>query len=191
MAVVDVTDAGQVEAAVEATLRDAGRLDILINNAAVLGDVAEIWRCDPGNWRRVIDVNLTGAFLCMRSVVPAMRRHHQGRIVNVASIQAKEGTPLSGAYAAAKAGLVAVTKTLGKELATSGITVNCVTPSAFESKMFEQIDKKRRDGILARIPMGRFCSPEEVAAMIAWICSPECSFSTGAVFDISGGRATY
>lgn len=189
--IVDVTDAAGVERAVDTTLSALGRLDILVNNAGILGPVSEMWRYDPGAWRRVIDINLTGAFHCIRAIVPHMVRQGHGRIVNVSSIQGKEGTPRSGAYAAAKAGLIAATKTLGKELAQSGITVNCVAPAAFAGTMADQLDPQRRADILALIPMGRFCSPDEVAAMIGWICSPDCSFTTGAVFDVSGGRSTY
>lgn len=190
-AVLDISDAREVAAATDSTLATYGRLDILINNAGVLGPVTEAWRCEPEDWRRVLDINLTGAFLCARAAVPDMLRRGYGRIVNVASIQGKEGTPLSGAYGTAKAGMIAMTKIMGKELAASGITVNCVTPAAFEGAMLTALDAERRNDILSRIPMGRFCSTEEVAAMVAWVSSPDCSFSTGAVFDLSGGRASY
>jgi 3-oxoacyl-[acyl-carrier protein] reductase len=188
---VDVTQADVVEAAVRRTVEAFGRIDILVNNAGVLGPVAEVDAIEPSAWRHVVDVNLIGAFLCARAVVPIMRRQGYGRIVNMSSIQGKEGLPLAGAYAASKAGLIALTKTMGKELATTGVLVNCVTPAAVKVGMFDEISDARRADILSRIPMSRFCAADEVAALVAWLCSVECSFSTGATFDISGGRATY
>jgi 3-oxoacyl-[acyl-carrier protein] reductase len=193
---VDVTDARAVMTAAVAVADRFGGIDILINNAGILGQVGQLWTLDDAVFRRVLEVNLMGPFLCMRAVVPVMlRKPHapdRGRIVNIASIQAKEGTPLAGAYGASKAALVALTKSLGKELATEGILVNAVTPSAVEdTSMMAAIDESRKADLLARIPMQRFVRTDEVAAQVLWLCSPECSFATGAVFDVSGGRATY
>jgi len=187
----DVTNMEQAKDVVKQIKEKFGRIDILVNNAGVLGPVAEVDAIEPSAWRHVVDVNLTGAFLCARAVVPIMRRQGYGRIVNMSSIQGKEGLPLAGAYAASKAGLIALTKTMGKELATTGVLVNCVTPAAVKVGMFDEISDARRADILSRIPMARFCAADEVAALVAWLCSVECSFSTGATFDISGGRATY
>jgi NAD(P)-dependent dehydrogenase (short-subunit alcohol dehydrogenase family) len=156
--------------------------------------VAPLWEQAPSEFRRVVEVNLIGTYLVCRAVVPRLRQQsgpNRGRIVNISSIQAKEGLAMSSAYAASKAGIIALTKTLGKELAGEGILVNCITPAAAATAMMEQIDEQRRADILARIPMRRFVEPEEIAAMTAWLGSDECSFSTGAVFDLSGGRATY
>jgi 3-oxoacyl-[acyl-carrier protein] reductase len=189
---VDITDEAAVEAAATATQKAFGRVDVLLNNAGVLGPVAPLWEQDPAAFRRVMDVNVTGAFLVCRAIVPLMRAAgNGGRIVNVSSIQGKEGMPLSGAYGISKAGLIAMTKILGKELAWDRITVNCLTPAAAETAMAEEITPERRAEIVGRIPMGRFVEVEEIAAMVAFIASEECSFSTGAVFDLSGGRATY
>ncbi|MBN9076146.1 MAG: SDR family oxidoreductase [Rhizobiales bacterium] len=192
---VDVTDQRSVERAT-ATLRDRhGRLDILINNAGIVGDVRPTWEIPVEEFRRILDTNLFGAFLACRSLVPLMietaAKSGSGRIVNVASIQAKEGMHMASAYSAAKAGLVALTKSLGKELAGKGILVNAITPAASLTAMSRDAPKERLDDILSRIPLGRFLDPGEVAAMVAWLSSDECSFSTGAVFDLSGGRATY
>jgi len=191
---VDVSDEGGVAQATDATWRALGRVDLLVNNAGILGPVAPLWEQAPGDFRRVVDVNLIGTYLVCRAVVPRLRQQsgpNRGRIVNISSIQAKEGLAMSSAYAASKAGVIALTKALGKELAGEGILVNCVTPAAAATAMMEQIDAQRRADILARIPMRRFVEPEEIAAMTAWLGSDECSFSTGAVFDLSGGRATY
>ena len=185
---LDITDAAQVAQAT----REAGLIDILINNAGILGPVAPTWELDVADFRRVIDVNLTGAFICSSAVVPIMLANKTaGRIVNLSSIQAKEGMALASAYAASKAGLIALTKTMGKELAGTGILVNAVTPVAAETTMMQEISDARRADILARIPMGRFVTPEEIAAQVVWLCSDACAFATGAVFDLSGGRATY
>ena len=192
---LDITDEAAVEAATAASFARFGRIDLVVNNAGVLGPVAPTWEHAPDDFRRVLDVNLTGTFLVCRAVVPRLLAQDgpvRGRIVNMASIQGKEGMPQAAAYAASKAGVMALTKTLGKELARSGILVNCVTPSAVEATgMAAELSPERRAEILARIPMGRFVELDEVAAMVAWLGSDECSFSTGAVFDLSGGRATY
>jgi 2-dehydro-3-deoxy-L-rhamnonate dehydrogenase (NAD+) len=191
----DVTSEDSVAAAAEATWRRFGRVDILVNNAGILGPVAPTWEHEPADFRRVIEVNLVGCFLVCRATVPrllAQAGPTRGRIVNIASIQAKEGMPQAAAYAASKAGMISLTKTLGKELARAGVLVNCVTPSAVEETgMAGMLTAERRAEILARIPMGRFVEMEEVAAMVSWLGSAECCFSTGAVFDLSGGRATY
>jgi 3-oxoacyl-[acyl-carrier protein] reductase len=192
---VDVTSEASVEAAAATTWHRFGRVDAVINNAGILGPVAPTWRHDPSDFRRVLDVNLTGTFLVCRAVTPRLLTQagpYRGRIVNMASIQGKEGMPEAAAYAASKAGVVALTKTLGKELAKDGILVNCVTPAAVEATgMAAELTEERRAAILARIPMGRFVALDEVAAMVAWLTSDACTFSTGAVFDLSGGRATY
>ena len=187
---VDVTDAAALAAAA-ATCAAAGPIRALVVNAGILGPVAPIWELEPRDIRRVIETNLVSAFLTLRAVVPHMRANPPGRIVLIASIQAKEGTALSGPYGAAKAGMVGLAKTLGKELAEEGILVNAITPSVVRTAMEREISDERRESLRARIPMNRFAEPEEVAAMVSWLCGAECSFSTGAVFDLSGGRATY
>lgn len=191
----DVSDAASVDRATIATVARHGRIDILINNAGILGPVAPVWEHDPDAFRRVLAINLGGPFLCSRAVVPIMMQRpntpDRGRIVNLSSIQGKEGMPRAAAYAASKAALLAFTKSLGKELAGEGILVNAVTPSAAETGMAVELTPERRAEILGRIPMGRFVRVEEVAEMVAWLASPLCSFSTAAVFDLSGGRATY
>jgi NAD(P)-dependent dehydrogenase (short-subunit alcohol dehydrogenase family) len=171
--------------------KEFGSVDILVNNAGILGPVAPLWEQEPAAFRRVIEVNLTGMYLVCRAIVPRMRKQKSGRIVNVSSIQGKEGLARSGAYGISKAGVIGLTKILGKELAGDGITVNCVTPAAAETGMAKEITAERRAEIVARIPMGRFVETDEIAAMVAFLASEECSFSTGAAFDLSGGRATY
>jgi 3-oxoacyl-[acyl-carrier protein] reductase len=192
---VDVTSEDSVRAAATQTLQQWGQIDILVNNAGILGPVASTWEHTTEQFRRVLDVNLTGAFICTRVVVPIMLRNApsalRGRIVNVASIQGKEGMPQAAAYAASKAGLIGLTKSLGKELAETGILANVITPAAVMTAMADEISEQRKQDILNRIPMRRFLTSEEVAAQIAWLCSADCSFATGAVFDLSGGRATY
>lgn len=191
----DVGDAASVEQATTATVDRHGRIDILVNNAGILGPVAPVWEHDVEAFRRVLAVDLGGPFLCSRAVVPVMLQRpaapDRGRIVNLSSIQGKEGMPRAAAYAASKAALLALTKSLGKELAGEGILVNAVTPAAAETGMAAELTPERRAEILGRIPMGRFVRVEEIAEMVAWLASPLCSFSTGAVFDLSGGRATY
>jgi NAD(P)-dependent dehydrogenase (short-subunit alcohol dehydrogenase family) len=192
---VDITDVDAVAAATENTHAALGRIDVLVNNAGILGAVKPLWEVDPADFRRVLEVNLTGAFLCCRAVLPVMRAQapqpHRGHVVNVSSIQGKEGMALAAAYSASKAGLIALTKSVAKEVAREGIYVNCITPAAAETAMAKLITAERRADILSRIPMGRFIEVEEIAALVAWLASGDCSFSTGAVFDLSGGRATY
>ncbi|MND29650.1 Acetoacetyl-CoA reductase [compost metagenome] len=192
---VDITDMESIDMAAAELRREFGRLDILVNNAGIVGTIAPLWEIPVAEFRRIIDVNLFGSFLVCRALVPLMietaRQSRFGRIVNVASIQAKEGMHQAAAYSAAKAGLVALTKSLGKELATADILVNAITPAASMTAMSIDAPRERLDDILSRIPMRRFLDPAEVASMVAWLSSSECSFSTGAVFDLSGGRATY
>lgn len=188
---VDVSDPQAVEAALLETSADGGNIDILVNNAGISGPNMPTWEYGIDDWRRVIDIDLTGPFLVSRAVVPGMCQAGYGRIVNIASVAGKEGNPNAPAYSAAKAGLIALTKTLGKELAGSGVLVNCVTPAAVETRIFAQMSQSHIDFMLSKIPLARFGLPQEIAAMVAWLCSEDCSFSTGAVFDLSGGRATY
>ena len=188
---VDVTDAEAVAGAAEATRAQLGGADILVNNAGVAGANAKTWDYDVEEWRRVLEIDLTGPFLCCRALVPGMIAQNYGRIVSVASIAGKEGNPNASAYSAAKAGVIALTKSLGKELAEHDIAVNCITPAAAKTRIFDQITQQHIDYMLAKIPRGRFVLVEEIAAMIAWLASAECSFTTGGVFDLSGGRATY
>jgi NAD(P)-dependent dehydrogenase (short-subunit alcohol dehydrogenase family) len=190
---VDVTDATALDDVARRTVDGCGPIVALVINAGILGPVGPVWEASPAEIRQVFEVNLTSAFLTVRSVVPHMRANpgpDRGRIVIMSSLQAKEGTALSGPYAASKAGLIALTKVLGKELAADGILVNAVAPTVVRTSMEQSITPKRRADLLSRIPLGRFMEPEEVAEMVAWLCSPKCSFSTGAVFDLSGGRAT-
>ena len=189
--VVELSDQRSVQAAADATLAELGPIDILVNNAGITGGNAPTWELDPDVWRRVLEVNLTGAFLTCRAIVPHMIARGYGRIVNVASIAGKEGNPNAAHYSASKAGLIGLTKSLAKELAPRNIVANCITPAAARTEIFNQMKQEHVDYMLARIPMGRFLEPDEVAALICWLSSEECSFSTGAVFDISGGRATY
>jgi 3-oxoacyl-[acyl-carrier protein] reductase len=188
---VDVTDAAATAAAADAALRDLGRLDVLVNNAGVAGLNVATVDYPVEEWERVLRFNLTSQFLCCRAVAPHMVKAGYGRIVNVASIAGKEGNPNAVAYSASKAGVISLTKSLGKELAKSGVTVNCVTPAAAKTAIFDQMTPSHIDYMLTKIPMGRFVKVEEVAALVCWLASEECSFSTGAVFDVSGGRATY
>jgi 3-oxoacyl-[acyl-carrier protein] reductase len=188
---VDVTLPDTVSAAVSEVIARCGRVDILVNNAGINGPVAEVTRYPPEAWERVLAVNLTGAFHCCRLVVPHMRARGYGRIINVASIAGKEGTPGVAAYCASKAGLIGFTKALAREVVTQGITVNAVTPVMAETVILEQMTAEHIAATKAKIPMGRFVTVDEIAATIGWIASPACSFTTGAVFDISGGRADY
>jgi len=188
---VDVADEASVAGATEATRRQLGKIDILVNNAGITGGNAKSWDLAPADWRRVLEVNLTGPFLCCRAIVPGMIEGGYGRIVNIASIAGKEGNPNAAHYSASKAGVIALTKSIAKETAQNGVVVNCITPAAVRTEMFDQMSQEHIDFMLSRIPMGRFGKVEELAALVAWLCSAECSFSTGAAFDISGGRATY
>jgi 3-oxoacyl-[acyl-carrier protein] reductase len=190
-AAVDVTRLADVEAAVAATERELGGIDILVCNAGIAGPSLPIAEYPPEEWQRVIDIDLTGVFHCMRAVTPGMVRRNYGRIVSTASIAGKEGNPNAGPYSAAKAGVIALTKSLGKELAKYDIAVNCITPAAAKTRIFEQISQEHVDYMLSKIPRGRFVEVEEIAGMVAWLVSEENSFTTGAVFDLSGGRATY
>ena len=188
---VDVTKLEDVERACTRSMEKLGPIDILVNNAGIAGPVLTTWEYSPQEWAQVLAVNLTGPFYCARTLVPHMIAANYGRIVNVASIAGKEGNPNASAYSASKAGLIALTKSLGKELAGYDIAVNCVTPAAAKTAIFEQITQAHIDFMLSRIPRGRFVTVEEIAALIAFCASRDCSFTTGAVFDISGGRATY
>ena len=188
---LDVTDPDAVQAAADATVAALGGIDILVTSAGITGPNHAIWDYPVAAWDRVIDVNLKGVFYCNRAVVPAMRARGAGRIVNIASIAGKEGNPNASAYSASKAGVIGLTKALGKELADTGIRVNCVTPAAARTPLFAQMTQAQIDWMLSKIPMSRFAEIDEIASMILWLASDECSFSTGAVFDISGGRATY
>jgi 3-oxoacyl-[acyl-carrier protein] reductase len=187
----DVTDEASVDAALTATLDRFTNVEIAINNAGISGPNAVSWEYPVDDWRQVIDVDLVGTFLVSRAVIPQMLDKGYGRIVNIASVAGKEGNPNASAYSAAKAGVIGLTKTLGKELAETGIAVNCVTPAVVRTALLEQMTQEHVNYMLSKIPMGRFGTPEEIAAMVVWLCSPDCSFSTGAVFDLSGGRATY
>jgi 3-oxoacyl-[acyl-carrier protein] reductase len=190
-ATVDVTQADSVQAAAQATLRELGRVDILVNNAGIAGASKPTWELTPAEWQQVLQIDLFGVYLCCHALVPGMRERGYGRIVSIASIAGKEGNPNASHYSAAKAGVMALTKSLGKELAKSGVIVNCVTPAVIETDILKQITQQHIDYMRSKIPMDRFGRKEEVAALVAWLCSEECSFSTGAVFDLSGGRATY
>jgi 2-dehydro-3-deoxy-L-rhamnonate dehydrogenase (NAD+) len=189
--VVDQAKPESVEAALHATLAYAPRVDILVNNAGVIGPSVPLWEYPITAWREVIDIDLNGLFYCCRAVIPHMLEHRSGRIVNVTSIAGKEGNPRLSGYSAAKAGAIGLTKSLGKELATSGILVNAIAPSVINTAMTSQVPPEVNAYLRSRIPMDRFGEPHEVAAMVHWLCSDEVSFTTGAVFDLSGGRATY
>jgi NAD(P)-dependent dehydrogenase (short-subunit alcohol dehydrogenase family) len=191
-AVVDVTDAAAIARAVAADLHhERGKIDILVNNAGITGGNAPTWELTPEVWRRVVEVNLVAPYLTCRAVVPHMVRAGYGRIVNIASIAGKEGNPNASHYSASKAGLIALTKSLAKELAATGVLVNCVTPAAAKTELFAQMKQEHIDYMLSKIPMNRFVEVDEIAALVVWLASEDCSFSTGAVFDISGGRAVY
>ena len=188
---VELTEDDSVAAAAAAVLARHGRIDILVNNAGITGGNAPTWALDPAVWRRVVEVNLIAPFLACRAVVPQMIAQGYGRIVNIASVAGKEGNPNASHYSASKAGLIGLTKSLGKELATKGVLVNAVAPAAARTAIFEQMAPEHIAFMLGTIPMGRLVTVEEVAAMVCWLASEESSFSTGAVFDLSGGRATY
>jgi 3-oxoacyl-[acyl-carrier protein] reductase len=189
--IADVSDAEAVDRARDATLSDFGKIDILVNNAGIAGINRTVWATEVDEWRKVLRINLDGPFICSRAIVPHMIERKYGRIVNIASIAGKEGNPNAAHYSASKAGLIALTKSLGKELAAYDISVNCVTPAAAKTAIFDQLTQQHIDFMLSKIPRGRFVKVEELASMVAWMASEECAFTTGAVFDISGGRATY
>jgi 2-dehydro-3-deoxy-L-rhamnonate dehydrogenase (NAD+) len=188
---VDISDADQVARAMDTTASALGKIDILVASAGITGPNVTTWEYPVEAWRRVIDVNLNGLFYCNRAVVPHMQRNEYGRIVNIASIAGKEGNPNAPAYSASKAGVIGLTKSLGKELARTEIRVNCVTPAAVRTPIFQQMTESHIDFMLSKIPIGRFGEMAEVTSLVCWLASEECSFSTGAVFDVSGGRATY
>ena len=187
----DVADPAAVARALDATVRALGRIDILVNNAGIAGANAKTWETDVEEWRKVMRINLDGPFICARAVVPLMIAQNYGRIVNIASIAGKEGNPNAAHYSASKAGVIALTKSLGKELAGYDIAVNAVTPAAAKTAIFDQLKQEHIDFMLSKIPRNRFVTVQEVAGLVAWMASSENSFTTGAVFDISGGRATY
>jgi len=188
---VDVADAASVEAAARATAAAFGRIDALVCSAGITGPNTTTWDYPVDDWKRVFDVNVHGVFLCNKFVVPVMQQRDYGRIVNIASVAGKEGNPNAPAYSASKAAVIGLTKSLGKELAKTGIRANCVTPAAVRTAIFDQMTQQHIDFMLSKIPLGRFGTVEEIAAMVCWLASEDCSFSTGAVFDLSGGRATY
>src|SRR5579871_3936113 len=188
---VDVSDPDAVNSAAWATLKEYGKIDILVANAGIAGPNHKLWEYPVESWKQVIDINLSGIFYCCRAIVPFMLMENYGRIVNVASIAGKEGNPNASAYSASKAGVIALTKSLGKETADKNIAVNCITPAAARTRIFEQMTQEHIDFMLSKIPRARFLEVQEIAAMVAWLVSEENSFTTGAVFDLSGGRATY
>jgi 3-oxoacyl-[acyl-carrier protein] reductase len=188
---VDVSDPVAVATAARQTLERCEAVDILVNSAGITGPNAKVWDYPVQDWLQVMQVNLNGLFFCCRELTPHMRARNYGRIVNIASVAGKDGNPNASAYSASKAAVMALTKSLGKELADTGVRVNCVTPAAVKTAIFEQMSPEHIAFMLSKIPMGRFGTPEEVASMVTWLCTEECSFSTGAVFDLSGGRSTY
>jgi 3-oxoacyl-[acyl-carrier protein] reductase len=188
---VDIASADAVERATVETLGAHARIDALICSAGITGPNVPVWEYPPQEWQRVFDVNVHGLFYCNRAVVPRMRARDYGRIVNIASVAGKEGNPNASAYSASKAAVIGLTKSLGKELAKTNVRVNCVTPAAVRTAIFDQMTQQHIDFMLSKIPLGRFGTVDEIAALVCWLASEECSFSTGAVFDLSGGRATY
>jgi 3-oxoacyl-[acyl-carrier protein] reductase len=190
-AIADISNRGQIEAAVASTTGQLGGIDVLIANAGLTGPNAPTWEYPPDEWRRVVDVNLVGTFYCCRAVAPIMLRQNYGRIVMISSVAGKDGNPNASAYSAAKAGIIALTKSLGKELASANIAVNCVTPAAARTRIFAQMSDAHIQYMLSKIPRGRFLEVQELASLVAWLASEENSFSTGAVWDLSGGRSTY
>jgi len=188
---VDVSDLSSVMGAVEKTLGIISAIDVLINSAGISGPNARLWEYPVDDWKRVFAVNVEGTFYCCRAVAPLMRERNYGRIVNIASVAGKDGNPNASAYSASKAAVIALTKSLGKELADTSVRVNCVTPAAVRTPLFSQMTQEHIDYMLSKIPLGRLGEPQEVAALVVWLASEECSFSTGAVFDLSGGRSTY
>ncbi len=189
--VIDVADQQSVDSATSSTIAQHGQIDILVASAGIAGPNHKTWEYPVDAWKQIIDINLTGVFLCCRAVMPYMLKQNYGRIVNVASIAGKEGNANAPAYSASKAGVIALTKSLGKETADKNIAVNCITPAAARTRIFDQMTQEHIDFMLARIPRGRFLEVDEVSSMVAWLVSEENSFTTAAVFDLSGGRATY
>ena len=187
----DVTQTKDVDGAIARVEREWGRLDVLVNNAGITGRSFRIWELSDEDWQRVIDVDLTSVFLCCRAAVKVMLRQGSGRIINIASIAGKEGNPTLVPYSTAKAGVIGLTKALAKEVATRGILVNAVAPAVIGTELLEQMERSTVDLLVSKIPMGRVGRPAEVAALVAWLASDQCTFSTGAVYDLSGGRATY
>ena len=189
--VMDVADLISVENAVRQTQDALGGIDILICNAGISGPTEKLWEYPPEAWQKVIDINLTGVFNCLRAVTPIMIEQNYGRIVNVASVAGKEGNPNASAYSSSKSGVIALTKSLGKELAQFDIAVNCITPAAAKTQIFDQMSEEHIQYMLSKIPRERFLKVDEAASMVAWLCSSENSFTTAGVFDLSGGRSTY
>ena len=189
--VMDVADLISVENAVRQTQTALGGIDILICNAGISGPTEKLWEYPPEAWQKIIDINLTGVFNCLRAVTPIMIEQNYGRIVNVASVAGKEGNPNASAYSSSKAGVIALTKSLGKELAQFDIAVNCITPAAAKTQIFDQMSEEHIQYMLSKIPRERFLKVDEAASMVAWLCSSENSFTTAGVFDLSGGRSTY
>jgi 3-oxoacyl-[acyl-carrier protein] reductase len=188
---VDIANPDSVRDAGEKTIKHWQRVHILVNNAGIAGVTKKLWEFTPAEWQDVIQVNLFGVFLCCHAIVPHMMANKYGRIVNIASIAGKEGNPNAAHYSASKAGVIALTKSLAKEAATTGVIVNCITPAVIQTDILKQVAQSHIDYMLSKIPMGRFGLKEEAAALVAWLCSDDCSFSTGVAFDLSGGRATY
>ena len=188
---VDVTQENSIKRGVELTYEHMGDVEILINNAGITGGNATVWDMGITEWQKVLDIDLTGVFLCCRALAPRMMSKGYGRIVNIASIAGKEGNPNAAHYSAAKAGVISLTKSLGKEMVETGVLCNCVTPAVIETPMLDQMTDEHKNYMVSKIPLNRMGKSEEVAALVAWLASEDCSFSTGAVFDISGGRATY
>ena len=188
---VDVANIEEVDAAAKATIAAFGGIDILVANAGIAGPNHKTWEYPPDEWKRVIEIDLLSVFYSCRAVIPTMLEQHYGRIVTISSVAGKEGNANASAYSTAKAGVIALTKSLGKELATENIAVNCITPAAARTRIFEQMSQSHLDWMLSKIPRGRFLKIEELASLTAWLVSDENSFSTGSVFDISGGRSTY
>lgn len=188
---VNVSKLAEVESAFKSTVAAFSRIDALVNSAGVAGKNATVAEYPVDEWLRVHDINLNGTFYTCRTATPHMVNNKYGRIVNIASIAGKEGNPNASAYSSSKAAVIGLTKSLGKELATTGVTVNCVTPAAVKTPIFSQVAQSHIDFMLSKIPIGRFGEVDEIAAMVSWMCTEDCSFTTGAVFDLSGGRATY
>ena len=189
--IVDITDFNSVEKSVEDLEKQSGKIDIFVNNAGMTGMNAKVWDYPLNEWKKVIELNLNATFYCCKAIVPHMIKNNYGRIVNIASIAGKEGNPNASAYSTSKAGVIGLTKSLGKELSDKDIAVNCVTPAAAKTRIFDQMTKEHIDYMLSKIPRNRFAKVDELASLVCWLASEENSFSTAAVFDLSGGRATY